>query len=63
MTPAAGWVRVHADVTGIKAGTRCRLMVVARGGAPVVAGSWLVSSKGESEGTSLDGSALVSAAV
>jgi hypothetical protein len=62
VTPAAGWVHVHADVRGIKAGKRCQLMVVARGGAPVVAGSWLASSKGETDGTSLDGSALVAAA-
>jgi hypothetical protein len=61
VTPAAGWVRVHADVRGIKAGKRCQLMVVGRGGVPVVAGSWLVSSKGEADGTSLNGSALVAA--
>jgi hypothetical protein len=61
VTPAAGWVRVHADVQGIKAGKRCQLVVVARGGGPVVAGSWLVSANGEIDGTSLDGSALVAA--
>jgi hypothetical protein len=61
VTPAAGWVRVHADVQGIKAGKRCQLVVVTRGGAPVVAGSWLVSTKGETDGTTLSGSALVSA--
>jgi anti-sigma factor RsiW len=61
VTTAAGWVRVHAEVRGIKAGKRCQLSVVARGGASVVAGSWLVSSVGEAEGTSLDGSALVAA--
>jgi anti-sigma factor RsiW len=61
VTAAAGWVRVHADVQGISAGRRCQLVVVARGGAPVVAGSWLVSSTGETHGTSLDGSALVAA--
>jgi anti-sigma factor RsiW len=59
VTPAAGWVRVHADVSGIKAGKRCQLIVVARNGTPVVAGSWLVSPKGESDGTKLDGAAIV----
>jgi anti-sigma factor RsiW len=60
VTPAAaGWVRVHADVTGIKAGKRCQLVVLSRNGTPVVAGSWLVSPKGEIEGTKLDGSAIV----
>jgi anti-sigma factor RsiW len=61
VTPAAGWVRVHADVGGIAAGKRCQLVVVSRSGAPVVAGSWLVSPKGEKDGTSLDGSALIAA--
>jgi anti-sigma factor RsiW len=60
--PAAGWVRVHARVAGIKAGTRCQLIVVPRAGTPLVAGSWLVSPKGERDGTSLDGAALVTAA-
>ncbi|NJC70777.1 anti-sigma factor [Planosporangium thailandense] len=58
VTPAAGWVRVHAVVDGVAPGTRCRLVVVARAGGPVVAGSWLASAPG---GTSLDGAALVAA--
>lgn len=59
ITPATGWIRVHADVGGIKAGQRCVLVVHSRDGSSVVAGSWLVSAKGEKEGTTLDGSALV----
>jgi predicted anti-sigma-YlaC factor YlaD len=63
LVPAAGWVRVHASVGGIPAGKRCQLLVVPRGGgAPVLAGSWLVSPKGAQAGTDLDGTALVALA-
>jgi anti-sigma-K factor RskA len=59
LTPAAGWVRVNAAVSGIPAGQRCRLWVVARDGTRREAGSWLVSEKGAKEGTTLDGSAII----
>lgn len=57
--PATGWVRVNAAVANVPAGQHCRLVVVARDGHGETAGSWLVSAKGEAEGTTLDGSALV----
>jgi predicted anti-sigma-YlaC factor YlaD len=61
--PAAGWVRLHATVTGVRAGVKCHILVVPRGGgAAVDAGSWVVSAKGERSGTTLDGSALVAPA-
>jgi predicted anti-sigma-YlaC factor YlaD len=59
VTPAAGWVRVNAAVTGIPAGQRCRVVVVGKDGAREVAGSWLVSPKVANEGVDLDGSALI----
>lgn len=62
VVPAAGWVRVNAAVTGIAAGRRCRLWVVARDGTRQLAGSWLVSARGAQDGTALDGSALVAPA-
>jgi len=59
ITPAVGWVRVHALVSGIAQGQRCRIVVVSKSGAQEVAGSWLVSAKAVTLGTSLDGSALI----
>ncbi len=60
--PAAGWVRLSAEVEGVPAGERCRIVVVGAGGQREVAGSWLVSAKGAREGTALDGFALVAPA-
>jgi hypothetical protein len=59
MVPKKGWVELHADVSGIKAGLNCELRVVPKTGEPVLAGSWRVSELGEAEGTPLDGTALV----
>jgi hypothetical protein len=59
MVPKMGWVSLHADVSGIKAGLNCELRVVPKSGEPVLAGSWRVSELGEAEGTPLDGTALV----
>ncbi|MGK5681374.1 anti-sigma factor family protein [Actinoplanes sp. URMC 104] len=59
VVPAAGWVRVHAEVSGVAAGQQCRLYVIAQDGSRREAGSWLVSKKAEAEGGSVDGAALV----
>ena len=53
--PAAGWVRVHATITGVPPGSQCRLYVVAADGSREPAGSWL-AGPGE---TAVDGSALM----
>jgi anti-sigma factor RsiW len=57
--PAAGWVRVHAEVAGVQAGEKCLLRVVPKSGTPMTASSWLASDKAEANGVVLDGSALV----
>jgi RNA polymerase sigma-70 factor (ECF subfamily) len=62
ITPAAGWVRLSAQVEGVPAGTQCRIVVVDRKGVAMTAGSWVVSPAGEADGTKLDGSALVAPA-
>ncbi|MEV4598872.1 zf-HC2 domain-containing protein [Amycolatopsis sp. NPDC049253] len=59
VTPAVGWVRLNASVTGIPAGQKCRLVVVGKDGSREIAGNWLVSDKAASDGVNLDGSALV----
>ncbi len=59
VVPAAGWVRLHAKAEGVREGEKCQLIVVTKNGERVNAGSWLVSAKGEKEGTGIDGSALV----
>ncbi|WP_078910106.1 zf-HC2 domain-containing protein [Streptomyces sp. NRRL S-87] len=61
VVPAAHWVRLHAAVTGIPAGERCRLVVVGRDGSRSVAGGWVVGTRadGEGKGAALDGSAAV----
>jgi hypothetical protein len=59
VTPAAGWVKVHLAVQGIKEGEKCKLLVVSKQGQRIEAGSWVVSAKGEKDGTGIDGTALV----
>lgn len=59
ITPAAGWVRLSTTVRGIPAGERCRVVVLARDGSRAVAASWLTSAKGETDGTQVDGAAIV----
>ena len=59
VTPAAGWVRVHVAVQGVRGGERCKLVVVSKQGQQLEAGSWVVSAKGEREGSGIDGAALV----
>ncbi len=59
VSPATGWVRVSTNVTGIRAGERCQVVVLTRDGRREVAASWLTSARGEREGTRVDGAAIV----
>ncbi|WP_410644428.1 anti-sigma factor family protein [Amycolatopsis sp. lyj-346] len=59
VAPFQGWVRVNVAVKGVPAGEKCLLQVTTKEGQAVTAGSWQVSEKWESQGFSLDGSALV----
>jgi hypothetical protein len=59
MVPAQGWVRLNVAVSGVARGERCRIVVVNRDGGREIAASWMVSEKGEAEGTNVDGAAAV----
>lgn len=60
--PAAGWIRIHATITGLPVGANCRLVVLGRDGQREVAGGWIVTARGSREGTPLDGSAAIAPA-
>jgi anti-sigma factor RsiW len=59
LSPARGWVRVSAHVSGIPAGERCQLVVVGKDGSENVAGGWLTGS--DPAGATVDGSAIITA--
>jgi hypothetical protein len=57
ITPATGWVRVTAHVTGIPSGELCNLIVVDHMGSEHIAASWRVSPN--PQGTTLTGATVV----
>lgn len=59
ITPLSGWVNLHVSLKGVKDGEKCQLVVVPKQGAPVIAGSWVVTAKGEASGIGVYGAALV----
>jgi anti-sigma factor RsiW len=44
ITPAKGWVRVRATVSGIPPGESCRLLVLRSDGSREIAGSWVATN-------------------
>lgn len=61
VVPADGWVWVHASVSGLPPGQKCRLVVVSRTGDTEIAGTWL-SLANPASTAKLDGTALVAPA-
>jgi hypothetical protein len=59
VTPLSGWIKLRVSLKGVKDGEKCQLVVVPKQGAPVIAGSWVVTAKGESAGIGVYGTALV----
>jgi hypothetical protein len=57
--PLTGWSWVQVQVTGLRAGDQCQLLVTDRTGKTWVAGSWLVSAKAAKNGSTFGGGVLV----
>jgi anti-sigma factor RsiW len=57
LTPAKGWVRVSAAVSGLPAGERCEIVLTGRDGTELVAGGWVTGS--DPNGATVDGSAAL----
>lgn len=57
--PREGWSWVAVQVTGLRAGAECELVVTGKDGKTYVAGSWLVSEKAAREGSRFGGGVLL----
>ncbi|MDX2967983.1 anti-sigma factor family protein [Kribbella solani] len=57
--PRSGWTWVQVQVTGLKAGDQCEMVVYDKSGEPWTAGSWLVSEQAAKDGSTFGGGVLV----
>ncbi|MEU4607958.1 zf-HC2 domain-containing protein [Kribbella sp. NPDC023972] len=57
--PRAGWSWIQVQITGLKAGAECEMLVTDKAGKTWVAGTWLVSEKAAREGSRFGGGVLV----
>ncbi|MER7248857.1 zf-HC2 domain-containing protein [Kribbella sp. NPDC000426] len=57
--PRTGWSWVQVQVTGLKAGDQCQLLVTDKAGKTWTAGSWVVSEKAAKNGSTFGGGVLV----
>jgi anti-sigma factor RsiW len=57
--PRDGWTWVRVQVTGLKPGDQCEMVVTDKAGKYWVAGSWLVSEKGAKDGSTFGGGVLI----
>jgi anti-sigma factor RsiW len=57
--PRAGWSWINVNITGLKAGAECEMLVTDKTGKIYVAGSWLVSEKAANEGSRFGGGVLL----
>ncbi|RZT13542.1 putative zinc finger protein [Kribbella sp. VKM Ac-2569] len=56
--PRAGWSWVRVQVSGLKAGDQCEMVITDKAGRSWVAGSWLVSEKAAKSGSAFGGGVL-----
>jgi anti-sigma factor RsiW len=57
--PRAGWAWVNVQLTNMKAGAVCEMLVTDKAGKVYVAGSWVISEKAAREGSRFSGGVLV----
>ncbi len=57
--PRAGWSWIVVNLTGLKAGAECEMLVTDKTGRTWTAGSWIVSDKAAREGSRFGGGVLV----
>ena len=57
--PRAGWTWVNVQLTNLKAGDKCEMLVTDKTGKIYVAGSWVISEKAAKEGSRFGGGVLV----
>jgi len=57
--PRAGWSWIEVNLTGLKAGAECQMLVTDASGKTWTAGSWVVSPKAAKEGSKFSGGVLV----
>ncbi|HWD82797.1 MAG TPA: anti-sigma factor, partial [Kribbella sp.] len=57
--PRPGWSWVEVQLTGLKAGDQCEMVVTNNDGSTWVAGSWQVSEKAAKNGSTFGGGVLI----
>jgi anti-sigma factor RsiW len=57
--PRAGWSWISVQVSGLKAGDQCEMVVTDKAGGSWVAGSWVVSEKAAKGGSTFGGGVLI----
>jgi len=57
--PRPGWSWVRVQVSGLKAGDQCQMIITAKSGESWIAGSWVVSEKAAKSGSTFGGGVLI----